>query len=75
VRDSGIGIAADDLGRLFQPFAQVDSAMSRRYAGSGLGLYLCRVLAEAQGGDLSLDSVPGQGTTVRLRFPAASLIP
>ncbi|HZH45383.1 MAG TPA: PAS-domain containing protein, partial [Roseococcus sp.] len=62
VRDSGIGIAADDLGRLFQPFAQVDSAMSRRYAGSGLGLYLCRVLAEAQGGTLSLDSVPGRGT-------------
>jgi signal transduction histidine kinase len=48
--------------------------MSRRYAGSGLGLYLCRVLAEAQGGALSLDSVPGQGTTVRLRFPPASLI-
>ena len=75
VRDSGIGIAAGDLGRLFQPFAQVDSAMSRRYAGSGLGLYLCRVLAEAQGAELTLDSTPGAGTTVRLHFPPGLLLP
>ncbi|MCW8086033.1 PAS-domain containing protein [Sabulicella glaciei] len=69
LRDTGIGIAESDMGRLFQPFAQVESSASRRYAGSGLGLYLCRVLVEAQGGTLTLESEMGKGTLARLRFP------
>ncbi len=75
VRDSGIGIGADDMGRLFQPFAQVENAASRRFAGSGLGLYLCRVLVEAQGGTLELDSTEGQGTLARIAFPPHLLSP
>jgi PAS domain S-box-containing protein len=74
VRDSGIGIAPADQLRLFQPFAQVDSTMARRYSGSGLGLYLCRVLAEAQGAELTLRSALGEGTTLRLRFPPGHVI-
>ncbi|WP_207539785.1 PAS-domain containing protein [Sabulicella rubraurantiaca] len=69
LRDTGIGIADSDMGRLFQPFAQVESSAARRYAGSGLGLYLCRVLVEAQGGTLTLESELGKGTLARLRFP------
>ncbi|HEV7458593.1 MAG TPA: PAS-domain containing protein [Roseococcus sp.] len=75
VRDTGIGIAADDLSRVFEPFTQIDSQLARRYPGAGLGLYLCRVLTEAQGGSLILDSAEGEGTRALLRFPHASLIP
>ena len=75
VRDSGIGIGAADMGRLFQPFAQVENAASRRFAGSGLGLYLCRVLVEAQGGTLELHSAEGQGTLARIAFPPHLLLP
>ncbi len=74
VRDTGIGIAASDLSRVFEPFTQIDSQLSRRYPGAGLGLYLCRVLTEAQGGTLTLDSTEGQGTRAVLRFPRSSLI-
>ncbi|MBB3897300.1 PAS-domain containing protein [Roseococcus suduntuyensis] len=75
VRDTGIGIAADDLSRVFEPFTQIDSQLARRYPGAGLGLYLCRVLTEAQGGTLTLDSAEGEGTRALLRFPHASLLP
>jgi len=75
VRDTGIGIAAADLSRVFEPFTQLDSQLARRYPGAGLGLYLCRVLTEAQGGSLTLESQEGQGTRAVLRFPPASLIP
>jgi PAS domain-containing protein/anti-sigma regulatory factor (Ser/Thr protein kinase) len=74
VRDTGIGIAAADLSRVFEPFTQIDSQLARRYPGAGLGLYLCRVLTEAQGGTLTLDSTEGQGTRAVLRFPRSSLI-
>ncbi len=69
VSDRGIGIAAKDLERAFQPFTQLDSSPSRRYGGAGLGLHLSRVLAEALGATLSLDSAAGHGTIARLRFP------
>jgi signal transduction histidine kinase len=75
VRDTGIGIAAADLSRVFEPFTQIDSQLARRYPGAGLGLYLCRVLTEAQGGTLTLESTEGEGTRAVLRFPPASLIP
>ena len=75
VRDTGIGVRAEDMPRVFQPFSQVDSSLSRRFPGSGLGLYLSRALAEAQGATLTLESGEGQGTTAILRFPPERLLP
>ncbi len=75
VQDTGIGIAAQDLERAFEPFTQLDNSLSRRFPGSGLGLHLCRALAEAQGASLVLESTPGLGTTARLTFPPECLIP
>ena len=74
VTDSGIGIQPEDIPRAFEPFTQLDLSLSRRFPGSGLGLYLSRALAEAQGATLTLDSVPGAGTTAVLRFPKSRLI-
>ncbi len=74
VSDTGIGIALGDISRAFEPFTQLDSSLSRRFPGSGLGLYLSRALAEAQGATLSLESTPGQGTTALLRFPKDRLL-
>lgn len=69
VEDSGIGINPEDLPRLFQPFSQVDPSVTRRYEGSGLGLALSRRLAQALGGDITVMSTPGQGSTFTLRMP------
>jgi signal transduction histidine kinase len=71
VRDTGIGIEAAQLARAFEPFVQLETTHDRRYGGSGLGLYLARAFARAMGGDLTLDSARGVGTTARLRLPAA----
>jgi signal transduction histidine kinase len=63
VQDTRIGIAADDAARLFTRFLQVDGGMSKRYAGTGLGLALTRELVELQGGHVGVDSALGQGST------------
>ena len=70
VQDSGIGIAPDDVARAFEAFARLGTEAGGRPAGSGLGLFLSRALAEAHGGSLQLDSTPGAGTTASLRLPA-----
>jgi signal transduction histidine kinase len=75
VADSGIGMAPDDIPRAFEPFTQLDSDLSRRFGGSGLGLHLARLLAQSIGGDLALDSAPGAGTTATLRLPRDMTIP
>jgi signal transduction histidine kinase len=66
VRDTGIGIDPDQLPRAFEPFVQLETAHDRRYGGSGLGLYLARAFARAMGGELTLHSARGAGTTARL---------
>ncbi|MBK1644196.1 hypothetical protein CKO25_05910 [Thiocapsa imhoffii] len=63
VRDSGIGIAADRLGLLFRPFAQLEVSNTRRPEGTGLGLAISRQLAELMGGETGVESVDGQGST------------
>ncbi len=63
VQDSGIGIPAEQLARLFQSFTQADSSTTRKYGGTGLGLVISRRLARLMGGDLTVESTPGKGTT------------
>jgi signal transduction histidine kinase len=74
VTDTGIGMRPEDIPRAFEPFTQLDSSLARRFPGSGLGLYLSKALAEAQGAALSLESTPGRGTTAVLRIPQALLL-
>jgi signal transduction histidine kinase len=71
VRDTGIGMSDEQQARLFQPFSQGDSSMTRRYGGNGLGLYLSRNLARMLGGDIAVESELGQGSTFTLTIAAA----
>jgi CheY-like chemotaxis protein/anti-sigma regulatory factor (Ser/Thr protein kinase) len=66
ITDSGIGITAADLKRLFRPFAQASEEVARRYGGAGLGLVFVKRIAKAMGGDLVVTSRPGRGSTFRL---------
>ena len=70
VRDNGIGIAAEDIPRVMEPFSQVDSGLNRKYPGTGLGLPLTKSFAELHGGSITLQSAPGEGTSASMRFPA-----
>ncbi|MDB5359338.1 MAG: hypothetical protein JWO51_635 [Rhodospirillales bacterium] len=69
IADTGIGMSADEVVVALQPFRQVDNALSRRYEGTGLGLPLAQRLIELHGGTLSIESMPGQGTTVTVSLP------
>lgn len=69
VQDTGIGIAADRLARIFDPFAQADASMSRRFGGTGLGLAIARDLSELMGGNLGVESSPGIGSCFTLTLP------
>ncbi len=69
VQDSGIGISATDLARLFEPFTQIDSTLARRYQGTGLGLAMVKRLAELHGGTIALRSAPGEGSTFTVWLP------
>ncbi|NTU81710.1 MAG: PAS domain S-box protein [Chloroflexales bacterium] len=69
VWDTGIGIAPEDQGRLFQPFVQLDSALNREYTGTGLGLALVLRLAERHGGSVALESTLGAGSRFSVTLP------
>ncbi len=69
VRDTGIGIPADVQRRLFEPFQQADTSISRRFGGTGLGLSISRHLVELMGGNVELESAPGSGTRVSFVLP------
>jgi two-component system, cell cycle sensor histidine kinase PleC len=71
VKDTGCGIAAADLDRVTQPFVQVGNTLSRKYGGSGLGLSIAQELCRLHGGRLTIRSVEGKGTTVRILLPLA----
>ena len=71
VRDTGIGIAEESIPLAFEPFRQIDSTLSRKYEGTGLGLSLVKTLVELHQGEVRIESTPGEGTAVFVTFPAA----
>jgi CheY-like chemotaxis protein len=72
VRDTGIGMTSEQTTRLFKPFSQGDSSMSRKYGGNGLGLCVSRHLAQMMGGDICVDSQLGRGSTFSFTIKAAA---
>jgi CheY-like chemotaxis protein/anti-sigma regulatory factor (Ser/Thr protein kinase) len=70
VRDTGIGIACEDMGKLFQPFSQIDSRLARNYDGTGLGLAISKKLVELMGGMIWADSEPESGSTFHFTIKA-----
>jgi PAS domain S-box-containing protein len=69
VRDTGSGIRPDDLGKLFQPFKQLETGLNRRHEGTGLGLAICKHLVGLLGGQIRVESVWGQGSTFTFTLP------
>jgi signal transduction histidine kinase len=75
VRDTGLGMTAQEIEVALQPFGQVDSGLARRHSGTGLGLPLARELAELHGGSLNIASEKGRGTTVTVALPVTRVAP
>ena len=69
VKDSGIGITPEQIGRLFDPFSQADPSTAGKYGGTGLGLTISREFCRLMGGDIEVRSEPGTGSTFVVRLP------
>jgi signal transduction histidine kinase len=69
VADTGIGMTAGQMGKLFQEFAQASSTTASKYGGTGLGLVISRRFCQMMGGDITVESEPGRGSTFTVRLP------
>ena len=74
VQDTGIGMSAQTIAHLFEPFRQADNSMARKYGGTGLGLVICKALVKKMGGDLQVGSVEGKGTRFYFDIPGFELL-
>ena len=72
VSDSGIGMTPEQMGRLFKAFSQADASTTRKFGGTGLGLAISREFCQLLGGDITVSSVPGEGSTFTIALPAAA---
>ena len=74
VQDTGIGIAPDELERIFERFYRVDKSHSKKIGGTGLGLALVKHIAEIHNADIEMESTPGVGTVISVHFPEISSV-
>ncbi len=75
VTDTGIGMSQEQLLGIFDPFTQADSSTTRKYGGTGLGLAITRNFCHMMGGDVQVESKPGEGSTFRMLLPMTVVLP